>query len=629
MTTRNFFWSFLFALICLLTFLQFSNDKHKKSLRNINTNDHDNYIAVNECLMWVSNNGDGSHNPYTDGSGFYWPINEDTNLTAIFEDGLVWGGIVDNEVRFNGNTHRQGLQAGKILIDGTADDPDLEKYRVYRIRRGWEELPDGAERAAFEKDYNEWPVEDGAPWIDIDGDGIFTRGEDEPEIIGDETLWYVANDLDPSRTTFTYGTLPISLEFQTTIFAFNDTNYLANVVFKKYKIINKGNNTVNEMYLGYWSDPDLGNMSDDYIGCDENLNLAYCYNADEFDEKSIRFKGYGSPPPAVGYRILQGPIIQSNLNDSARFDNNWIRGYKNLPMNAFYGFNLIPFPIPNYYAKEYYNFLKGFAWDGSPIINPNTSQPTTFVLSGNPVAGNGWYEGEGWPGGPPPGDRRMLMSTGSFTLAPGDTQEVVIGILIERGLDRLNSITKLKNSSRMLQNFYNRGFKNIKPVPIPTLRAFENDKSITLWWEPNAENYNEPDYSLYNTGSGYKKYLFEGYRVWQYEDEFGTNPRLIEISDIDNLLTAIKSINEFNEITTIFVSPDSGVHRFLTIDKDYYSETNLLNGKDYYFGITAYAYSDKSYPPFLESEPQIIKVTPTRPTIDYSLYFNPEEELLT
>ena len=37
------------------------------------TNDVYNFIAINQVLMYVSNNGDGSHDPATDGNGFYWP----------------------------------------------------------------------------------------------------------------------------------------------------------------------------------------------------------------------------------------------------------------------------------------------------------------------------------------------------------------------------------------------------------------------------------------------------------------------------------------------------------------------------------------------------------------------------
>ncbi|MCX8010844.1 MAG: hypothetical protein N3A61_06815, partial [Ignavibacteria bacterium] len=67
------------------------------------------YIAVNQVKMWISNNGDGSHDPLTDGSGFYWPGGINASLSAIFQDGLVWGGKINGMVRVNGTTHRLGL----------------------------------------------------------------------------------------------------------------------------------------------------------------------------------------------------------------------------------------------------------------------------------------------------------------------------------------------------------------------------------------------------------------------------------------------------------------------------------------------------------------------------------------
>ena len=55
--------------------------------------------------MWMGNNGMGSHDPRTDGSGFYWPGGESATIAAIFADGLVWGGKVNGEIRVNGSTY--------------------------------------------------------------------------------------------------------------------------------------------------------------------------------------------------------------------------------------------------------------------------------------------------------------------------------------------------------------------------------------------------------------------------------------------------------------------------------------------------------------------------------------------
>ncbi len=374
----------LFPLLCLIYFTLSSgiNPDDKKLLKPL-TNDDYNYIAINEILMWISNNGDGSHDPITDGNGFYWPGGKGARKSAVFEDGLLWGGKINSEIRVNGNTHRQGLQAGKILPDGIADDPMDPKYRVYKIRKGWETLQQGSERDAYERDFLEWPVEDGAPWVDVNGDGVYSPGVDRPEFIGDEVLWYVANDLDTLRSQFTHGSDPIGLEFQTTVFGFNRPNFLKDVVFKKYLIINKSTTQLDEMYFGYWSDDDLGDPGDDYVGCDTLLNLGYTYNGDNNDGGGTGAT-YGTPPPAVGHIFVQGPIIPASQTDSARFRDKWISGHKNQRMTAF--MLLLsswydPWP-PEDVALTMYRKLEGLGWNGNPIIDPHTGLVTKYVVPG-------------------------------------------------------------------------------------------------------------------------------------------------------------------------------------------------------------------------------------------------------
>ena len=45
-------------------------------------------------------------------------------------------------------------------------------------------------------------------------------------------------------------------------------------------------------------------------------------------------------------------------------------------------------------------------------------------------------------GGPAPGDRRFSLSTGPFTMAIGDTQEVAIAFLMKKGTDNINSVDR-------------------------------------------------------------------------------------------------------------------------------------------------------------------------------------------
>ncbi|MBK7259213.1 MAG: hypothetical protein IPI01_15695 [Ignavibacteriae bacterium] len=92
---------------------------------------------------------------------------------------------------------------------------------------------------------------------------------------------------------------------------------------------------------------------------------------------------------------------------------------------------------------------------GRQFLDINTSDTTRFCFSGDPVksttGGAGWVDGQA-----PfvPSDRRMCMSTGPFTFANGDTQQVVIACLASQGTDRLKSITALRSDVRTVQSFH-------------------------------------------------------------------------------------------------------------------------------------------------------------------------------
>jgi len=442
------------------------------------------FVAANEILMWISNHGDGSHDPQTDGNGFYWPggINSD-GKSAIFEDGLCWGGKVNGEIRVNGNTHRQGLLPGNILPNATAGNLNDPKFRVYKIQKDWEYLPPSPERDKYEYNFMNWPADLGAPWIDNNNDGIYTPGIDKPDYVGDEVLFYVANDADSNTSRFTYGSDPIGLEFQTTVYAF-DREESKNVVFKKYKIINKGINTISDLFFSYWADDDLGYANDDFVGCDTMLNLAFAYNATENDGV------YGSPPPAVGHMLLQTPRAIANENDSAFFDGQWVKGYENSPLTSFVMYiGATPIyrdPQHGVYqgSIELYNYMNGNIWNGDQFIDPHTGQPTKFILAGDPVSGSGWYEGAGWTGGTPPGDRRYLITTGPISMAPSDTQEVVVAILINKGSDRLNSLTILKQDAEHYQNLFYKNF----PVSVDDDNLSIPDEFVLYQNYPNPFN---------------------------------------------------------------------------------------------------------------------------------------------
>src|SRR3990170_3159652 len=310
---------------------------------------------INRISTFIKNDGESDINP-TGNSGFEYP--RGSGKTAIFQAGFLWGGKVEGQTRVGGSVYRQGTVPGKILNSGVpasqlvGEDPNLPNVRNYRVRpdviptdgpRPSEyiegdvssEVSDGEGSAddviqAYYQDWREWPGADGAPYTDVNENGVYDPSIDIPGVPGaDQTIWFVCNDTDPNQTQFMYGSLPMGIEQQVTVWGYNRTGALGNMLFRKYKIINKSNATLEDMYVSMWNDPDLGDAADDFSGCDTLLSMTFVYNANATDNI------YGSYPAAAGFDFFQGPIVPSP-GDSAIFNGEWIQDYRNLPMTAHY-----------------------------------------------------------------------------------------------------------------------------------------------------------------------------------------------------------------------------------------------------------------------------------------------------
>ena len=104
-------------------------------------------------------------------------------------------------------------------------------------------------------------------------------------------------------------------------------------------------------------------------------------------------------------------------------------GKINLPMTAFYYFArgdasvVDPTQGVPQGSTQFYNFFQGkIGLTGASFVDPNTLQPTPFVLTGDPQTREGWIDGQLIPAG----DRRIGSASGPFQMALGDTQEVVV-----------------------------------------------------------------------------------------------------------------------------------------------------------------------------------------------------------
>lgn len=619
-------------------------------------------LNISNMAMWIQSDGESAHNPINSNAGVTFPRSVDQ---VIYQDGLIWGGRVldgiDQVLRVGGQTYAVGTVPGVIEQKGVAQDSDAA--RLYRIRRDWatadlrldasevlnkalSQITDAEEeavRAQYERDWLEWPAELGAPFYDKDEDGRYDPAVDEPGLANaDQVIWFAINDLDQGAVASLYGSLPIGMETQVTLWGYARTDALGDAIFKKYKIIYKGTEStpdtarVEDMYLAQWSDPDLGDFGDDFAGADIDLSLGYVYNSIEGDS---HYAPLGLAPPAAGYDFLQGPIVpvyqlddegeiavdeEGNplLDESsvAIFNDGLRPGYKNLPMTAFVYFaagSSISDPDLEEYSGtlQWYNLLQGFQPQADvdnpvPYTNPLTNEDTKFTLDGDPTRATGWNDGVPLPAG----DRRIVMATGPFEMALGDTQEVVVALLGAISTDRLRSVSKLKFTDQFVQDAYNSFFQVPKPPAQPNIRLVELDQTIVLNWGWDLESVAKTE------GVGSPGFDFEGYNVYQLPSAEATLDQGVKVAtfDIVNGVTTILGIDLDEQSGVVLDVPlqvgnDSGLQRYVTLNRDALRGGPLVNGQQYYFTVTAYnraTSEDAAATTTLESSPQTIISVP-------------------
>ena len=606
--------------------------------------------------------------------------------SVIFAEGILWGAKVTDKygvnsdgtlltdgsgggkprIRVNGSMYNTGLKAGKVLRDATGRikttgySEDYRDQQIWRVRKNWNTadlrsdiaivknvddastLTDAqiaAGKVQYEHDWNQWPADEGAPFDDVDGNGVYTPGTwdaankvwigDIPGVPGsDQTVWTVANDL-PDEYTDTgipvsvseggWGSPPIGFEIQITLWGYDFpfSNPLASMMFKRARINYVGlpggpaDAKLDTLYFTQWSDPDLGTYTDDFVGCDTTLSLGFVYNGNKFDDQF--YSNWGSPIPSAGYDFLEGPKV--DVDGDGVLDT--------LGMTSFVYFaagSSVSDPSTKVYAGtlQWFNLMEGFLPrpeypTQQPFVDPLTGLSETYVMAGDPVRGTGWIDGMILP----PGDRRLVMNTGPFSMALGDTQDVVIGLIGGMGEDALSSVTVMKYNDTYAQFAYNNDFVLPTPPRSPVASTFEGDGYVTLKWDK--------DHELIEN-SVVEGFAFEGYKIYQLPnaDALPDQGLVVATFDVKNLVRVIsgKKVDLGSGLlleVPVHYGSDSGISRDLTITRDYLKDRPMTNDRPYYYGISSYTYNkalaaDPTSPFIsLESSMTVVTVVPKKP----------------
>jgi len=583
------------------------------------------FLNVNTINTTINSNGTYIDAKRTGKSGLEWM--KGTGRTAVFAAGM-W---LEGKHRPSGLIRTANMdqsceyQPGPLLetFNTTTNDDALpikraadNKYRLYKIDK--KDLKPGA---PVNPDLTEWPGDLGAPYIDANGNGSWDAGIDQPKFYGDQQLWTVVNDVSRANHSAVGTTPPMGVEVRCLYFGFNQPGALGNMMFMKWQIINRSDADYDSVFISMWSDVDLGDANDDLPGCDTTLSLGYVYNGDNDDGTN---QGYGSNPPADGFDFFEGPKVLAGPTDSALVDGVWRRGYRNLPMTSFVvyvnsGFDQLRDPSlgsPTYPSVSY-DYMKG--WAGTvhqQVKSAITGLPMYKWFSGDPVAGTGDLPSNFTLGTFSPKDIRIMLSSGPFTLAKGDTQEVVGAFLIAQGKDRLGSVTLLKQYDAIAQDAFNSNFVVPSAPPLPNIQVSELPNQLVFDWTGGSdvtESYN------------YKNNKFQGYNFYQGESVNGPWTKLATYDIIDTITTiddyTLDPISGNYYITPKQWGTDSGIKRYFIVDQDYLAGAPLVNGKQYFFALTTYSFNvtpdalAKGLVQSLESSREGITVIPRQPAI--------------
>ncbi len=406
----------------------------------------------------------------------------------------VRSSTANQEYRLGGNTYRSSMYAGNF-------QQDVLSKKIYRIRPDWQNLTDEQLRLeasilfnidrtsvttdmiqelrdAYANDWQNWPVDLGAPFVDVDQNGIYNpvldeKGYPDPAK-GDypgikeaaQTIWYVMTDGDSLLSKNFHGSEPIGFELQVTVWGYDFIPY-RDVIFKKFKFIYHGTTPAEEVRFGYWMDSDVGNYADDLVGCVPQFNLGYAYNGSPDDKD---FDYYSLVPAAMGVMFLPW------LNPDSDFPELHSFGY-------FGSGDPWADPVLGHYdgTLQWFNFLRGYLpstdlQNPHPFIHqsgPQKGEQTFFPLDGDPIAGPSAGDVDGVYLAP--GDRRFMITLPAVTMNPGDVKEFTFALMAKMGMGYLNSVTQLKKLANLIQS------NQSKPLKIEIVKQ-------DIQFKENSEN---------------------------------------------------------------------------------------------------------------------------------------------
>ncbi len=251
--------------------------------------------------------------------------------------------------------------------------------------------------------------------------------------------------------------------------------YAEKMLFYEFWVINKSGKTLNGCYFGSYQDPD----------CSDHTEEALLWKDSLFAD--------GTRVTSVAQRDFDGDIGGATRPNA--------RG-----ITEDYTFGTIVFETPRALGvTDFHYFVDPGPADDAYLWPIISSDPTNPLIAG--TAGN-YFHGS---------NRRIddvslittkqdlawMMSTGPFSMAPGDTVKYSFAVIV--GDDDADYYANVWEAKKLYDALYN----GPTAPPAPRLTAIPGDGRVTLYWDDTPESAIDP-----STG----EMDFEGYKIYRSED---------------------------------------------------------------------------------------------------------------
>ncbi|MFT4533073.1 MAG: hypothetical protein ACI9P5_000417 [Saprospiraceae bacterium] len=533
------------------------------------------------------------------------------------------------------------------------DIPDAIKYWPARGNPYWRErfdfdLPDQNLADFWDEDGDGYdPCQGDFPVIDIVGCEAENRGRAR-ELLPDEVVFWLYND-NGGVHGLTNATA-IQMEVQVQAFGYATNDEVNDMTFYRYKLINKATDDIRDCYFAMWVDPDLGCSEDDYIGCDVERSLGYVYNEDATDgSPGIECNGvltYKNDVPILGIDYFRGPraprAFCRDENDEIILNEDSTVCLQMVEIGTGEGDTLIELGMTSFVYQnrgvsnpppattdpnqdtEFYNILRGLWSDGTAVsfgdsgFDPAKTDTVRYVFPDAPDDENGWSM---CTADLPFDDRRTVQATGPLLLQPGAKNELIIGAVFVPSITYpCPSIDRLQFADDLAQALFDNCFDITDGPDAPDMYGVELDRQLVLLLSNDSievesnnarEQYLETDLQA-PKGEMDSLYRFEGYKIYQLANPNVSVQQLDDIG-VSRLIRQVDVKNGVDEIFNWFSVPnpddsqppvwiperqvdgdDGGIKHSFNVRTDQFAngDRTLINHKNYYYTVLAYAYNN-------------------------------------